>query len=85
MNRDTAPSRDDTGATSDAIGCETCLRTGGQWVHLRRCLTCRHVGCCDSSRGRHATRHFQDTGHSLMSSAEPGEDWRWSYVDETYV
>ncbi len=81
----TTPTHDTPGDTSEPAGCETCLRTGGQWVHLRRCLACGHIGCCDSSWGRHATRHFQDTGHALMASAEPGESWRWSYVDETYV
>ena len=56
-------------------GCEECLRTGGWWVHLRLCLTCGHVGCCDQSPGRHATRHFQDWEHPMMRSIEPGEDW----------
>ena len=64
--------------------CEACLRTGGRWVHLRRCLTCGHVGCCDSSEGRHATRHFHGTGHSIMASAEPGESWCWSYPRKAY-
>ena len=63
-------------------GCEECLKTGGQWVHLRLCLTCGHVGCCDSSPGRHATKHFQSTRHPIMASFEPGERWAWSFVDE---
>lgn len=63
-------------------GCEDCLRDGTQWVHLRVCLGCGHVGCCDNSPQRHATKHFQETGHPVMSSAEPGEDWSWCYVDE---
>ena len=63
-------------------GCEACLRSGGRWVHLRMCLTCGTVGCCDSSPNRHATAHFHETGHPLMRSAEPGEDWSWCYVDE---
>jgi CPA1 family monovalent cation:H+ antiporter len=63
-------------------GCEECLREGLTWVHLRLCLTCGHVGCCDSSVGRHATRHFHDTDHPVMRSIEPGEAWRWCYVDE---
>lgn len=62
-------------------GCEECLAIGQTWVHLRKCVTCGHVGCCDSSPGRHATRHFRDTGHPVMRSAEPGESWRWCYVD----
>ena len=67
---------------STLLGCEDCLRTGSQWVHLRMCLACGHVGCCDSSPNRHATRHFHDTQHPLMRSIEPGEDWGWCYVDE---
>ena len=62
-------------------GCEECLRDGTQWVHLRLCLTCGHVGCCDSSPGRHASAHFRQTGHPVMRSIEPGEAWRWCYVD----
>ena len=69
--------------TVEAEGCEECLLTGGTWVHLRRCLTCGHVGCCDSSEGQHATRHFLETGHPVMASAEPGETWCWSYVENT--
>lgn len=63
-------------------GCAECLRDGTRWVHLRLCLTCGHVGCCDSSPGTHATAHFQETGHAVMRSFEPGEAWRWCYVDE---
>jgi hypothetical protein len=66
-------------------GCEECLRTGSQWVHLRLCLTCGHVGCCDSSPNRHARRHAHTAGHPIVRSYEPGEDWRWCYVDETFV
>lgn len=66
-------------------GCEECLRLGGHWVHLRMCLTCGHVGCCDSSVGKHATGHFHETGHPVMQSAEPGEDWRWCYIDKARV
>jgi uncharacterized UBP type Zn finger protein len=65
-----------------AMGCEECLRTGQSWVHLRLCLSCGHVGCCDSSPGHHATLHFQATTHPLVRSFEPGEDWWWCYVDE---
>jgi uncharacterized UBP type Zn finger protein len=63
-------------------GCEECLRLGTPWVHLRLCLTCGHVGCCDSSPGQHATHHFQQTGHPIMASFQPGERWAWCYVDE---
>ena len=64
-------------------GCEECLRTGLRWVHLRLCLSCGHVGCCDSSPGRHATKHFHHTGHPVVASYEPGERWAWCYVDDT--
>lgn len=63
-------------------GCEECLRDGTRWVHLRLCLTCGHVGCCDSSVGKHASGHFHETGHPVMRSFEPGEAWRWCFVDE---
>lgn len=63
-------------------GCEECLRDGEEWVHLRLCMTCGHVGCCDSSIGRHGTKHFEETGHPVMRSFEPGEAWRWCFVDE---
>jgi CPA1 family monovalent cation:H+ antiporter len=63
-------------------GCEECLRDGTPWVHLRLCLTCGHVGCCDSSVGRHATGHFHETDHPVMRSIEPGEAWRWCYADQ---
>jgi uncharacterized UBP type Zn finger protein len=65
-----------------AAGCEECLKTGGRWVHLRKCLTCGEVGCCDSSPNRHATKHFQATGHPIVTSMEPGETWVWCYADE---
>jgi uncharacterized UBP type Zn finger protein len=63
-------------------GCEDCLRMGGVWLHLRICLECGHVGCCDSSPNRHATAHSQSSGHPLMHSLEPGETWSWCFVDE---
>ena len=66
-------------------GCEDCLRMGGHWVHLRMCLECGKVGCCYSSPNRHATAHFHETGHPIMRSIEPGESWRWCYIDQTYV
>lgn len=62
-------------------GCEDCLRIGGRWLHLRECLVCGHVGCCDSSPNKHATAHFRATGHPIVRSFEPGEDWGWCYVD----
>ena len=68
--------------TPSANGCEDCLATGGRWVHLRMCLACGKVGCCDNSPNRHATAHFHETGHPLIRSAQPGEDWSWCYVDE---
>jgi uncharacterized UBP type Zn finger protein len=63
-------------------GCEDCLREGGVWLHLRICLGCGHVGCCEDSPNRHATAHFQASGHPLIRSLEPGEDWSWCYLDE---
>lgn len=68
-----------------ADGCEDCLRTGDEWVHLRLCLTCGHVGCCDSSPNRHARKHFERSRHPIIQSFEPGEDWRWCFVDEAAV
>ncbi len=62
--------------------CEECVKTGDNWVHLRMCLTCGHVGCCDSSKNKHATKHFEKTRHPLIRSIEPGENWIWCYVDE---
>jgi uncharacterized UBP type Zn finger protein len=64
------------------LGCAECLAAGGTWVHLRLCLSCGHVGCCDDSPNRHATRHFRDTGHPVVRSFEPGETWAWCYADE---
>jgi hypothetical protein len=66
-------------------GCEECLRLGTEWVHLRLCLTCGHVGCCDSSPGHHATKHAHHTGHPVVASYEPGERWAWCYVDQAEV
>lgn len=66
-------------------GCKECLETGGRWVHLRLCLSCGHVGCCDDSPGRHATAHFHVTTHPLIRSFEPGEDWGWCYLDEVFL
>ena len=63
-------------------GCEECLALGDGWVHLRICLECGHVGCCDSSPNRHATAHAQGTNHPIIRSLQPGEDWAWCYVDQ---
>jgi uncharacterized UBP type Zn finger protein len=62
--------------------CEDCVKTGDSWLHLRMCLTCGHVACCDSSPNKHATKHYRGTSHPLVRSAEPGESWVWCYVDE---
>lgn len=71
--------------TASAQGCEDCLKTGEAWMHLRLCLTCGYVGCCDWSKNKHATAHFHATGHPLIRSLEPGQDWRWCYVDRVKV
>jgi hypothetical protein len=63
-------------------GCEECLQIGDTWVHLRLCLTCGHVGCCDSSKNKYATRHFHATRHPITQSFEPGENWGWCYIDQ---
>lgn len=68
-----------------AVGCEDCLKTGDSWVHLRLCMTCGHVGCCDNSKNKHATKHFHTTGHPIIRSFERGESWLWCYVDEHFM
>lgn len=68
-----------------ANGCEDCLKTGDMWVHLRICLICGYVGCCDNSKNKHATRHFRQTKHALIQSYQPGEMWVWCYQDETLI
>jgi CPA2 family monovalent cation:H+ antiporter-2 len=68
--------------TPSAKGCGECLRTGDDWVHLRICMTCGHVGCCDDSKNKHATKHYHETSHPIIRSLEPGEDWAWCYPDE---
>jgi uncharacterized UBP type Zn finger protein len=68
-----------------ARGCEECLQTGSRWVHLRICLTCGNVGCCDSSPNRHATAHHRATGHPVITSAEIGETWAFCYPDERFL
>jgi uncharacterized UBP type Zn finger protein len=66
-------------------GCEECLQSGSWWVHLRLCLICGHVGCCDQSPNKHATKHFHQTQDPLMQSYESREDWGWCYVDELFL
>lgn len=73
----------DVSANSD--GCEECLKIGSWWVHLRLCLSCGHVGCCDQSPNKHATKHFHSSKHPVMRSYEPGEDWGWCYADEVEI
>lgn len=68
-----------------ADGCEECLASGERWVHLRLCMECGHVGCCDDSPNKHASKHFHASQHPIMKSFEPGEDWGWCFVDQIYV
>jgi uncharacterized UBP type Zn finger protein len=70
--------------TPSADGCEDCLAIGDTWFHLRLCLMCGHMGCCDTSKNKHASEHFRDTGHAIVRSAQPGEEWAWCYVDEVF-
>jgi uncharacterized UBP type Zn finger protein len=63
-------------------GCEECLAIGDAWVHLRRCDACGHIGCCDSSKNKHATKHYHATQHPVIASFQPGENWKWCYVHE---
>ncbi|MBB5055443.1 putative UBP type Zn finger protein [Granulicella aggregans] len=67
--------------SANTKGCEECLKIGQEWVHLRLCMECGHVGCCDSSIGKHATKHFHGTKHAIMRSIEPGETWGWCFID----
>ncbi len=71
--------------TPSAEGCEECLALGDTWIHLRICQTCGHVGCCDSSKNKHATKHFHASNHPIVKSFQPGENWSWCYIDKTYV
>jgi uncharacterized UBP type Zn finger protein len=71
--------------TADTYVCEECVKGGGRWVHLRTCQTCGVTLCCDSSPAKHATRHFAETGHPVVISAEPGEKWLWCYADESFA
>jgi hypothetical protein len=70
--------------TPSGNGCEECLKMGDSWVHLRLCETCGQVGCCDDSKNKHAARHAHQTGHPIVKSFEPGEDWGWCYEEEVY-
>jgi hypothetical protein len=68
-----------------ALGCEECLETGSRWVHLRLCRTCGHVGCCDDSPNRHATKHFHATAHPIIEGYDPPEGWGWCFVDKVML
>jgi uncharacterized UBP type Zn finger protein len=69
----------------EIAGCEDCIATGDRWVHLRMCMTCGKIGCCDSSANKHATKHANTSGHPIVRSAERGEDWSWCYVDQVLI
>ena len=71
-----------TAIPDPVVGCEECLKIGSRWVHLRMCMECGKVGCCDDSPNRHASQHVREVSHPIIKSAEPGEDWSWCYVDE---
>ncbi len=71
--------------TTNKDGCEECLKMGDQWVHLRLCMVCGHVGCCDSSKNKHATKHYHRVKHPVVRSIEPGESWIWCYEDKEIV
>ena len=70
--------------TPSANGCEDCLAIGDTWVHLRLCMECGHVGCCDNSKNKHATKHFHSSGHPIIRSFEPDEEWGWCYIDQVF-
>ena len=74
-----------TVVTPSADGCEECLKIGSGWVHLRLCRACGHVGCCDDSPNKHATKHFKATGHPLIETYDPPDGWGWCYVDEVML
>jgi uncharacterized UBP type Zn finger protein len=75
----------ETAHAPNSTGCEDCLKLGDSWVHLRLCLHCGHVGCCDDSKNKHATKHYRATGHEVIQSLEPGENWMWCYDDDRQV
>jgi len=66
-------------------GCEECMKIGDTWVHLRICLTCGHIGCCDQSKNKHATKHFKEMKHPIIQSFQPGEKWKYCYIDHEYL
>ena len=71
--------------TPSALGCEECLAVGDKWLHLRICRTCGHVGCCDDSKNKHATKHFKATQHPIIEGYDPPEGWGWCFVDEAFL
>jgi hypothetical protein len=75
----------DTSVSPSGSGCVECLASGGWWLHLRRCVHCGHIGCCDSSPSQHASNHAATDGHSLVQSYEPGQDWFWDYASKRYT
>ncbi|MAL18462.1 MAG: hypothetical protein CL670_03310 [Balneola sp.] len=77
--------KDSITVTSTSIDvCQDCVEQGDSWVHIRMCMSCGYVGCCDSSKNKHARAHFEESNHPIIRSIEPGEDWRWCYIDELY-
>ena len=74
--------QDHAKAKPNSEGCEECVKRGDSWVHLRVCMECGNVGCCDSSKNKHATKHFHASQHPVVQSLEPGENWLWCYIDE---
>ncbi len=75
----------DVNIKGNTKGCEECEKIGSDWVHLRLCLSCGHVGCCDSSVNKHGTKHYQETDHPVIKSYEPGENWKWCYEDNLFI
>ncbi|MDM9627579.1 UBP-type zinc finger domain-containing protein [Rhizobium sp. S152] len=71
--------------TPSSLGCQECLEIGQRWVHLRLCRECGHVGCCDDSIGKHATKHFRTTGHPIIEGYDPPEGWGWCFIDNDFV
>jgi uncharacterized UBP type Zn finger protein len=84
MSKDCLHFQGVTNREGNTDGCEECLRSGDSWVHLRVCLVRGHVGCCDDSKNKHATKHFHATAHPVIRSGEPGEHWGWCYVDQLF-
>lgn len=73
------------GVTPQAEGCVGCLKTGDNWVQVRKCMTCGYTGCCDSSKNRHARKHFEESNHPIIDSNTPGAEWQWCYIDNDYI